>query len=66
MKNRNGKSDKNLGVNFFGSVGFWRELPKSEEITDYEPYTYLVKPKEKENNKDEIKKDDEIIYEFKL
>lgn len=66
LKNRNGKSDKNIGVNFFGSIGLWRELPKAEEITDYEPYTYLIKPKLKEDIKDENKQDNKNIYEFKL
>ena len=67
LKNRNGKSDKNVGVNFFGSVGVWKELPKPEEINDYEPYTYLIKPLSiNENKKDINNNKDENIYEFKL
>lgn len=42
LKNRFGQSDKNLGLNFFGEVNYWRELPKPEEINDYEPFKYLI------------------------
>lgn len=28
-----------VGVNFFGRCGIWKELPKPDEIFDYERYT---------------------------
>lgn len=40
-KNRYGRSDINKGVVFYGEIGMFRELPKPEEIGDYEPYLNL-------------------------
>ena len=64
IKNRFGKSDKNVGVNFFGSIGLWRELPKPEEINDYEPYTKLIQ--EDKIKKEDVKQEDKLIYNFTL
>ena len=64
LKNRNGKSDKNIGVNFFGSIGLWKELPKPEEINDYEPYTKLIQ--EDKIKKEDVKKEDKLNYNFTL
>ena len=38
LKNRDGESDKVLGMNFIGEVGYFRELPKGEEMSpeDYQ------------------------------
>jgi replicative DNA helicase len=41
LKNRYGQSDVNLGLGFYGEIGMFRELPKPEEIGDYEPYLTL-------------------------
>lgn len=41
LKNRFGLSNKSIGLNFFGEIGYWRELPKSEEVTDTSKYLYL-------------------------
>ena len=41
LKNRYGQSDVNLGLSFYGEIGMFRELPKPEEIGDYEPYLTL-------------------------
>lgn len=41
LKNRDGNSDKCVGLNFFGECHMWRELPKASEIKDYEPFTHL-------------------------
>lgn len=38
LKNRYGESDVEVGVGFYGNVGIWRELPKPDEIFDYERY----------------------------
>lgn len=64
IKNRFGKSDKNVGVNFFGSIGLWRELPKPEEINDYEPYTQLIP--NKINKQEDVKQEDKLTYNFTL
>jgi replicative DNA helicase len=42
LKNRFGQADKNLGVNFFGEVNYWRELPRPDEINNYQPFKQLI------------------------
>ena len=64
LKNRFGSADKNVGVNFFGSIGLWRELPKPEEINDYEPYTKLIY--NKINKQEDVKTEDKLTYNFTL
>lgn len=32
LKHRLGEADKSVAVNFFGSIGYWREMPTPEEI----------------------------------
>lgn len=32
LKNRLGEADKSISVNFFGNIGYWRELPAPEEL----------------------------------
>lgn len=39
LKNRFGESGVSLGVALYGKVGIVKELPKGDEITDYEQYT---------------------------
>ena len=41
LKHRFGMADKSVGVAFYGENSIWRELPKPDEIRDYEPYTHL-------------------------
>ena len=59
LKNRYGDCDIEVGVNFFGRINYFRELPKPDEIYDYEKYTnpnYLLVDKnseELEYNKDD-------------
>ena len=38
-------------MSFFGSSNIWRELPKAEEIYDYEQYTSLSQKKSEEKSK---------------
>lgn len=40
LKNRYGEADKVVPLNFFGTIGYWRELPKPDEISleDYERF----------------------------
>jgi hypothetical protein len=57
LKNRFGDCDVEIGTNFFGSIGIFKELPKPDEIYDYETYTspnYLL-----DNNN--IKEDEEVV-----
>lgn len=39
MKNRFGDCDVEVGMNFFGGINTFHELPKPDEIYDYERYT---------------------------
>lgn len=34
LKSRLGEADKTIGINFFGEIGLWRELPKAEELRE--------------------------------
>ncbi len=47
LKNRYGQADVNKGIVFYGEIGMFNELPKPEDIGDYEPYLSLdsLKPK---------------------
>lgn len=38
LKNRYGESDIEIGCSFYGKTGFFKELPKPDEIYDYEKY----------------------------
>lgn len=52
MKNRFGASNTNVGVAFYGNIGYWKELPKASEIYDYTKYRYLI-PLKDDNKLDE-------------
>lgn len=41
LKNRYGQSDVNKGLGFYGEIGMFKELPRPDEIGDYEPYITL-------------------------
>jgi replicative DNA helicase len=44
LKHRLGEADKSVAVNFFGSIGYWRELPGPQEMrrmSDRETEKYL-------------------------
>jgi replicative DNA helicase len=43
LKNRYGQADVNKGLLFYGEIGMFAELPKPEDIGDYEPYLTLNK-----------------------
>lgn len=40
IKNRFGEADIAAGLGFYGNIGIFKELPKPEEIYDYEKYKY--------------------------
>ena len=66
LKNRFGQSDLAIPVSFYGKSGIWRELPKPEEINDYERLlTIDGKCKDKNINK-EINEKEEIKNDFKI
>lgn len=37
-KQRYGVADQVININFFGSVGWWKELPSPDQITDYSKF----------------------------
>lgn len=42
LKNRCGVADKNVGTVFHGEIGMWKELPKPEDIDNYEDLISLT------------------------
>lgn len=53
LKNRFGDCDLEVGVNFFGEINLFAELPRPDEIYDYEKYKYPYWTLENNNLKDE-------------
>ena len=49
IKNRQGESEKAIPLNFFGEIGYWKELPKADEIQDFTPYLHLTNNEETQN-----------------
>lgn len=47
LKARLGESDKSIGLNFFGSIGLWREMPEPRSLqeNDMEQFLHLQPPK---------------------
>lgn len=41
IKNRFGTSDVVVPLNFFGEIGYFKELPSSKSITDLSPFLIL-------------------------
>ena len=79
LKSRYGDSDVEIGVNYFGWVNYWKEIPKPDDIYDYTKYQnpqYILKEiQNTENNIDtqDIKKEldntnqqDNIKPKFKM
>lgn len=54
IKAREGDPDRYISMNFFGEIGYWKQLPKADQITDYTPYLHLTK---------EDKIEDEVVKE---
>lgn len=48
LKGRYGDADINIGLNFHGEIGLFKELPRPEEIGDYAPYLELDYKEEKQ------------------
>jgi replicative DNA helicase len=69
LKNRYGESDVEVGTNFFGKCGIWNELPKPDDIYDYERYTnpnYLLENSEEIADKSNIEDDTKNDFNFIL
>lgn len=52
QKSRDGEACKEIGVNFFGRMGYWKEMPKPDEIYDWQKYTnpsYILNPETEES-----------------
>lgn len=61
LKNRYGQADVDIGLGFYGEIGMFRDLPKPEEITDYEPYLNLMYEPKKDKKEEEEKKNNNIF-----
>ena len=64
LKNRYGDCDVEVGCNFFGGINYFKELPKHDEIYDYERYTspnYILADESLELNPSEQEQPDDII-----
>lgn len=72
LKNRYGESDVEIGMNFFGKCGIWKELPVPEDIYDYAKYTnpnYLLEDEMVTKELDKPIQEDEVTknkFEFRL
>ena len=64
LKNRYGLSDINKGLAFYGEIGMFRELPKPEEIGDYEPYITLGNPIQSLDMNTDEEIDENDIFKF--
>lgn len=58
LKNRYGEADVEVGCAFYGKIGLFSELPKPDEIYDYEKYS---NPKWILNKEDNIEKEEDTI-----
>lgn len=59
LKNRYGEADVEVGCAFYGRCGLWKELPKSDEIYDYDIYLDAKYMKRDEQTTEVAKQEDE-------
>lgn len=69
LKNRLGEADKSVAVSFFGTIGYWQELPKAEELTnltalEYEKYLYLTLQSGEEEKTESVPSTGGFTYTF--
>lgn len=65
LKNRYGDADINIGLTFYGEVGLFKELPKPEEIGDYEPYLQLdYHLTQTDDEKEKEDEENENVFKF--
>ena len=68
-KNRYGVANQVINMSFYGSVGWFNELPPAEEITDFTKYRYESQNIPCKNIKERVDeavkpKKEELIYKF--
>jgi hypothetical protein len=64
IKNRDGDPDRYIPMNFFGEIGYWRQLPKAEDITDYSLYLNLESNTKNVDDVPQKERKEELIYNF--
>jgi len=64
IKNRFGRAGVNIGTIFHGEVNLFRELPKPDEIGDYEPYLSLGCNSNVEDNSETDNHDNINVFNF--
>lgn len=45
LKNRDSEAEKTIGLNFFGEIGLFNEMPRAEDITNMEEYASIYRSK---------------------
>jgi hypothetical protein len=61
IKNRQGKSEKAIPMNFFGEIGYWKQFPKVDAIKNFEKYLSLNSIEEDELVSEEIEEPKESL-----
>lgn len=64
LKNRFGLVDVTKGLVFYGEIGMFRELPRPDEIGDYEPYIKLTFTKKTTIDNKELDDDTNTLFTF--
>lgn len=70
LKNRLGEADKSVSINFFGSIGYWREFDKKgaelNALSEYEWQRYLRLVVDPKANRQELAKENEakVVFRF--
>lgn len=62
LKNRYGQADLSKGLGFYGEIGMFKELPKPEEINNYEPYLELGDIPEKSSDDLQVDVSNENLF----
>lgn len=66
LKNRYGEADVEIGCAFYGRVGLFRELPKPDEIYDYDKYKSLSWTLEDQKDNAKTEDNKQINQKFKF
>lgn len=64
LKNRYGEADVEVGCAFYGKTGLFKELPKPDEIYDYEKYknpNWVLEDQSEEKDDDKSKQNSKFI-----
>lgn len=60
IKNRSGDTEKYISTSFYGELGYFKELPKAEEISDFSQYLSLI-----DRDKADQKEPEKVPISFK-